>query len=138
MININDYRLVTAEEKKKYPKPDCAVVGKSCVVECAPRTIVSACKNGEWSSLNCIYYVPLGFQFELEQPAEIEDLKKRVERLLELLKIAKCPNYDGSGFIVYETGGCGPDGEDDCRECVQEQCRWCDERGEAIKESEDL
>jgi len=49
-----------------------------------------------------------------------------------LLKIAKCPACDGSGAIGHEVGGCDPDGENDIRECVWEQCQWCDERTQLI------
>ena len=52
----------------------------------------------------------------------------RIEQLRGLLSVAKCPNCDGSGAYTVETGGCDMDGENDTRECHQEQCQWCDER----------
>lgn len=51
-----------------------------------------------------------------------------------VLRIAKCPDCDGCGYTVHEIGGCDMDGENDTRECVQEQCRWCDERASIIAE----
>lgn len=51
-----------------------------------------------------------------------------------LLKVAKCPACDGSGAIDHEVGGCGPDGENDTRECVLEQCQWCDERAQLLEQ----
>lgn len=51
-----------------------------------------------------------------------------------LLKVAKCPACDGSGAIGHEVGGCGPDGENDTRECVWEQCQWCDERAQLLEQ----
>lgn len=45
-----------------------------------------------------------------------------------LLRIARCPNCEGEGWYVREVGGCDSDGENDTRECVQEQCQWCYER----------
>jgi hypothetical protein len=53
---------------------------------------------------------------------------------IELLTVAKCPNCDGCGFTVHETGGCDPDGENDSRECVQEQCRWCWEKDQLLEQ----
>ena len=53
---------------------------------------------------------------------------------VELLRVAKCPECDGCGFTVRETGGCDMDGENDTRECVQEQCRWCFERNGLLAE----
>jgi hypothetical protein len=53
---------------------------------------------------------------------------------VELLRVAKCPECDGCGFTVHETGGCDMDGENDTRECVQEQCRWCFERNGLLAE----
>ena len=55
---------------------------------------------------------------------------------VQLLKVAACPNCDGCGFTVHETGGCGPDGENDTRECHQEQCQWCDERNQLLSNYE--
>lgn len=52
-----------------------------------------------------------------------------------LLTVAKCPNCDGSGVISHEVGGCSNDGENDSRECIIEQCQWCYERDQLIKES---
>ena len=45
-----------------------------------------------------------------------------------LLRIARCPDCEGEGWYVREVGGCDSDGENDTRECVQEQCQWCYER----------
>jgi hypothetical protein len=45
-----------------------------------------------------------------------------------LLRDAKCPKCDGCGFTVREIGGCDMDGENDTRECVQDQCLWCFDR----------
>ena len=53
---------------------------------------------------------------------------------VELLRVARCPNCDGCGFTVRETGGCDMDGENDTRECVQEQCQWCFERNGLLAE----
>jgi len=58
-----------------------------------------------------------------------------MDSILALLKVAKCPNCDGCGFTIYETGGIDMDGENDTRECHQEKCRWCDER-DAIRGEE--
>ena len=49
-----------------------------------------------------------------------------------LLKVAKCPACDGAGAIGHEVGGCDPDGENDTREVVWEQCQWCDERAQLL------
>lgn len=77
---------------------------------------------------------PAGFSCFLGEPEDrtwLRDVAAVVEqlnRLHELLAVAKCPECDGSGFVVRETGGCDADGENDTRECIQEQCRWCYER----------
>jgi hypothetical protein len=44
----------------------------------------------------------------------------------------RCPECGGQGFTVREVGGCDPDGENDTREAVQQQCQWCDENRNAI------
>ncbi len=62
-------------------------------------------------------------------------LEQAVETLRELLKVAKCPNCDGSGFTVIETGGVAEDGTD-YRECEQVQCQWCYEWTEALKQTD--
>jgi hypothetical protein len=51
-----------------------------------------------------------------------------------LLAVAKCPNCDDCGFTVREIGGCDMDGENDSRECMQEQCQWCYEREMIVSE----
>jgi len=67
--------------------------------------------------------------------AELEKQKDDLLRLCgELLRVAKCPDCDGCGFTVRETGGCDRDGENDTRERVQEQCRWCFERNGLLEE----
>lgn len=60
----------------------------------------------------------------------------RERMLMGLLKVASCPNCDGCGFTVRETGGCDSDGENDTREWRQEQCQWCVERDDAIRSEE--
>ena len=69
-----------------------------------------------------------------ERPASPYDSLRDVDwtRLLAsaigLLRIARCPDCKGEGWYVREVGGCDSDGENDTRECVQEQCQWCYER----------
>ena len=41
----------------------------------------------------------------------------------------KCPNCQGDGWYMRETGGCDPDGENDTRESIQVQCEMCYGRG---------
>lgn len=36
-----------------------------------------------------------------------------------------CPNCPDQGWYGIVTGGCGPDGENDTRECEQVQCEFC-------------
>lgn len=43
----------------------------------------------------------------------------------ELAEAERCENCPDRGFTVREVGGCDPDGENDTRECVQEQCEFC-------------
>lgn len=57
---------------------------------------------------------------------------EEIKTILFLLEHAKCPDCDGCGIVIRETGGCDMDGENDTRECVQEPCRWCDERREIL------
>jgi hypothetical protein len=52
-------------------------------------------------------------------------LKTDYDALRALLRVAKCPNCDGSGSIPHQVG----EGE-----WEQEQCQWCDERA-AIDEA---
>ena len=49
--------------------------------------------------------------------------------IIQLLKVAKCPNCDGSGTIVSSVDCCGE---------IQdiEQCQWCYERNKIINASE--
>lgn len=47
---------------------------------------------------------------------EFDALRADVDALRELLKVAKCPNCDGSGTTI-----CG------------DQCQWCDERAAMIR-----
>ncbi len=49
---------------------------------------------------------------------DLPDCTKEIERLRGLLKVAKCPNCDGSGGIPHQVGN---------GEWEQEQCQWCDE-----------
>jgi len=73
-IDLKNYRLVTADEKKKYPKPECAVV---TIVSDANRyhgTVESEAypiaNNSRWgTSEGRLYYVPIGFQFETGEKA---------------------------------------------------------------------
>ena len=51
--------------------------------------------------------------------------KKQIEPLIELLKIAKCPDCDGSGVISGYNHI--------LNEPEQEQCRWCFERNQWIE-----
>lgn len=51
-----------------------------------------------------------------------------------LLRIARCPDCEGEGWYVREVGGCDSDGENDTRECIQEQCQWCWERDRVLAE----
>jgi len=62
--------------------------------------------------------------------------KQLLENALALINAAACPQCDGSGVNVYETGGIGMGGENDTRECHQEQCQWCYERNELMRETE--
>lgn len=64
---------------------------------------------------------------------ELLETTSALLKALALLKAARCPNCDGSGFTVYYSGGCDMDGENDTRECHQEMCRWCDERDGMVK-----
>jgi len=78
-----------------------------------------------------------GFTFEPTGPlatacAEVDLLRARETALVGLLTRAKCPDCDGQGFTVEETGGCSEDGENDTRESHQVQCQWCDERNAAL------
>lgn len=43
----------------------------------------------------------------------------------ELAEAERCENCPDQGFTVRQVGGCDPDGENDTRECVQEQCEFC-------------
>ena len=54
------------------------------------------------------------FKFTVNAPLDIEALLDEVERLRKMLRIATCPNCDGSG-TYYECGEAA-------------QCQWCDER----------
>jgi hypothetical protein len=61
-----------------------------------------------------------------------KDAEQENKRLLILLKVAKCPACDGSGAIGRHTGGqtgCPSDYE-------WEQCQWCDEREQELKEED--
>lgn len=79
-----------------------------------------------------------------------EDVKEEKERFKGLLKIAQCPNCDGSGGIPhqvssrqYVTRDMAIDAGDESLEgslysgdeWELEPCRWCYERDQAIKES---
>ena len=52
-------------------------------------------------------------------------LRAERDRLKELLSVAKCPNCEGSGSYVRQTG------EDTCEEM---KCEWCSERYSALNE----
>ena len=49
---------------------------------------------------------------------DLPDCLAEIERLKGLLKVAKCPNCDGSGGIPHQVAEA---------EWEQEQCQWCDE-----------
>ena len=55
----------------------------------------------------------------------IAELEREISEAIELLKTAKCPTCDGTCFMTTETGGCGPDGENDTREVMFHACPWC-------------
>ena len=57
-------------------------------------------------------------------------------RLASLLRVAKCPACGGDGAIGHEVGGCDMDGENDTRDVVWEECQWCSERKDAMKEAD--
>jgi len=74
---------------------------------------------------------------------------EKLDKLQGLLSVAKCPNCDGSGCIAHKVSNreyvtrdmasdaCDPSLEgslysDD--EWEQEQCQWCDEVKQALKE----
>ncbi len=50
--------------------------------------------------------------------SDLPDCIAEIERLQGLLKVAKCPNCDGSGAMPHQVA----DGEWEA-----EQCQWCDE-----------
>lgn len=41
------------------------------------------------------------------------------------LDAVQCPNCPNQGWYAWESGGCGPDGENDTRQCEQVQCEFC-------------
>lgn len=52
------------------------------------------------------------------------------EKLVELLRIAKCPNSEcQDGAIPHQVGE---------QEWEAEQCQWCDEKKQALKQAEKL
>ena len=57
--------------------------------------------------------------------------------LEKLIDSAKCPECDGCGFTVMETGGCDMDGENDTRESVQVKCQWCAEKNDAKQQAKE-
>ena len=61
-------------------------------------------------------------------PINEDDVIINIEKLEELLQLAKCPDCDGSGSIPHQF----MDGEWD-----QQQCQWCDERNKMIYNFED-
>lgn len=82
---------------------------------------------------------------------EHEVLVNRIKELEELLKIAKCPNCDGSGCIPhkvserqYVTRDMALDACDESLEgslysdeqWEAEQCQWCFEKDQVLKENE--
>ena len=73
----------------------------------------------------------------IAEPADAQPVADGVASLaFTLLRVAKCPECDGCGFTVREIGGCDMDGENDSRECVQQQCQWCFERDGLLAEHE--
>lgn len=51
-----------------------------------------------------------------------QDLTKAFE---EILAAKRCTYCVDQGSYPVEVGGCGPDGENDTREIVPQQCEWC-------------
>ena len=87
-------------------------------------------------------------RFIVKAANEHHALVDKVERLREALKIAKCPNCDGSGTIAkqtrqreYVSRSMALDAGDPSLEgllCCEdewdfEQCQWCHEKEEALK-----
>ena len=52
--------------------------------------------------------------------SELQQARERIAELEGILKIAKCPDCDGSGYFAH--------GPYDDGSWEQEQCQWCDER----------
>jgi len=48
------------------------------------------------------------------------------------LAAVHCPNCPDQGYYIYETGGIDMDGENDTRECHQEQCQFCYETPNSV------
>lgn len=91
------------------------------------------------------------FELQMQQLHYTAKAINSHEKLIGLLKIAQCPNCDGSGAIphqvserryvtrdmAFDAGNMALEGSlysDD--EWEAEQCQWCDEREQALSEAE--